>query len=259
MTGVQTCALPISLFMMYVFGYSLNMITLAALTLSLGMVVDDSIIVLEIIEKYLEQGKAIKNSIISGVKEIFAADLNGTLTTIIVFLPLLFISGYLSDLITPFGVTIALTLFGSFVISITVIPALIYWKGKFKDEKYIKLNLVEWAINFNNGLLNYSMLHKKRVAIALVFIFIVTGAAIPFLNKAGMLPQVDEGALLIEYYLRPGVSLNESKNVAEQLIYVMQKIHDVDNIYLKIGSPENTYYIENVNRGEMMIKFKDKK
>lgn len=252
-------ALMFALFMMYIFGYSLNMITLAALTLSLGMVVDDSIIVLEIIEKYLEQGKAIKDSIISGVKEIFAADLNGTLTTIIVFLPLLFISGYLSDLITPFGVTIALTLFGSFVISITVIPALIYWKGKFKDEKHIKLNLVEWAINFNNGLLNYSMLHKKRVAIALVFIFIVTGAAIPFLNKAGMLPQVDEGALLIEYYLRPGVSLNESKNVAEQLIDVMKKIHDVDNIYLKIGSPENTYYIENVNRGEMMIKFKDKK
>lgn len=243
---------------MYLYGYSFNMITLAALTLSLGMVVDDSIIVLEIIEKYLEKGKEIKDGIIIGVKEIFAADLNGTLTTIIVFLPLLFIGGYLSGLITPFGVTIALTLLGSFIISITVIPALIYWKGNLKNKKNIKSKLVESVIAVNNHILDYSMKHKKSAALILISVFLVTAAALPILNKAGMLPEVDEGALLIEYVTRPGVSLNESKNIAEALINEINKIPDVDNIYLKIGSPEDTYYIEDVNRGEFMIKFKDK-
>jgi len=261
-TIIVSTTIPLALlfasFMIYVFGYSLNMITLAALTLSLGMVVDDSIIVLEIIEKYLEQGKALKDSIIKGVKEIFAADLNGTLTTIIVFLPLLFISGYLSDLITPFGITIALTLFGSFIISITVIPSLMYWKGQFKNSKNVRFNFVEWVININNRIFNYSMMHKKRIAVALILVFLVTGTAIPLLNKTDLLPQVDEGALLIEYYMRPGVSLNESDNVAKQLITEIKKIHDVGNIFLKIGSPENTYYIEDVNRGEMMVKFVNK-
>ena len=251
-------ALMFAVIAMYLFGYSLNMITLAALTLSLGMVVDDSIIVLEIIEKYLEKGKKIKNAIIVGVKEIFSADLNGTLTTIIVFIPLLFIGGYISGLITPFGVTIALTLVGSFIISITVIPSMMYWKGKIKTGKNLKSKLVERIISVNNRILNYSMSHKKRVAVVLLFLFIVTAAALPLFNKADMMPQVDEGALLIEYVTRPGVSLDESKNIAEALIDEIKKIPDVDNIYLKIGSPENTYYIEDVNRGELMIKFKNK-
>ena len=252
-------ALMFAVTIMYAIGYTLNMITLAALTLSLGMVVDDSIIVLEIIEKFLEKGKPLIESIRRGVSEIFAADLNGTLTTIIVFLPLLFISGYMKEMVTPFGLTITLTLLGSFLISITVIPALVYWKGDLKGKKVKEPAFLQKFKAVNDKVLRFSMSHKTGVLAVLALLFLVGGGLLPLTNKANMLPPVDEGALLFEYVMRPGVSLKESGTVAEQLMRVIQKNPNVDNIYLRIGSPSDTYYVESVNRGSMYIKLVDKK
>ena len=261
-TIIVSVTIPLALLFaavaMYTIGYTLNMITLAALTLSLGMVVDDSIIVLEIIEKFLEKGKSILESIRLGISEIFAADLNGTLTTIIVFLPLLFISGYMKDMVTPFGLTITLTLLGSFLISITIIPALVYWKGGLKGKKIKEALFIEKFKAFNDKLLRYSLSHKKSLTLFLSLLFIAGGSLLPIMNQADMLPPVDEGALLFEYVMRPGVSLKESETVAEQLVSVIQKNPNVDNIYLRAGSPEDTYFVEGVNRGEMYIKLVDK-
>lgn len=262
-TLIISVTIPLALFfaaiIMYAMNYSLNMITLAALTLSLGMVVDDSIIVLEIIEKFLEKGKPLIESIQSGVKEIFAADLNGTLTTIIVFLPLLFFSGYIRDMVTPFGLTITLTLAGSFLISITVIPALVYWKGNLKKEKLREAAFLGKFRNFNDRVLHLTMHHKKPVIVALIVLFIAGAMSLPFLNQTNMLPPVDEGAMLFEYVMRPGVSLDESVKVGEQLADVIRKNPNINNVYLRVGSPEDSYYVENVNRGELFIKLVDKK
>lgn len=252
-------ALMFAATIMYAIGYTLNMITLAALTLSLGMVVDDSIIVLEIIEKFLEKGKSLIESIRKGVSEIFAADLNGTLTTMIVFLPLLFISGYMKDMVTPFGLTISLTLLGSFLISITIIPALVYWKGGLKGKKVKEPVFLQKFHAVNDKLLNFSLSHKTAVIFILTLLFIAGAGLLPVMNKANMLPPVDEGAFLFEYVMRPGVSLKESGKVAEELMQAIQKNPNVDNIYLRTGSPSNTYYVEGVNRGEMYIKLVDKK
>ncbi len=261
-TLIVSITIPLALFfaaiIMYAMHYSLNMITLAALTLSLGMVVDDSIIVLEIIEKFLEKGKTLMESIHSGVKEIFAADLNGTLTTIIVFLPLLFFTGYMKDMITPFGLTITLTLAGSFLISITVIPALVHWKGSMKTGKPGEAAFVEKFKNFNDRLLHFSMRHKKVLIAGLVVVFLGGAVSLPLMNQANMLPPVDEGAMLFEYTMRPGVSLKESIHVGVQLSDVIRKNPNVDNVYLRIGSPGKTYYVENVNSGELFIKLVNK-
>ncbi len=262
-TLIVSVTIPLALMfaatVLYAIGYTLNMITLAALTLSLGMVVDDSIIVLEVIEKYLEKGMALKAAIRKGIREIFAADLNGTLTTVIVFLPLLFISGYVKDLVTPFGITIALTLLGSFLISITIIPALVSWKGDLKGKKVGEPLFLRKFRKFNDRLFRFTQNHKTAVIISLTLIFFTGAALLPFTNKAGILPPVDEGALLFEYTMRPDVSLKESDKVAGELMQVIQKNPNVDNIYLRIGSPADTYFTEGVNRGEMFIKLVDKK
>lgn len=254
-------ALMFAVTIMYAMGYTLNMITLAALTLSLGMVVDDSVIVLEIIEKFLEKGESLVGAIRNGIREIFAADLNGTLTTIIVFLPLLFISGYLKDLITPFGTTIALTLTGSFLISVTVIPALVYRAGAngLKNKKLKEPVFLQRFHFYNDKLLTFSLSHKKTIILLLFILFVVGASLLPVTNKADILPPVDEGALLFEYVMRPGVSLKESEKVAGELMQIIQKNPNVDNIYLRTGSPSNTFYVEGVNRGEMFIKLVDKK
>lgn len=262
-TLIVSVTIPLALFfaaiIMYAMNYSLNMITLAALTLSLGMVVDDSIIVIEIIEKFLEKGKSLLESIQLGVKEIFAADLNGTLTTIIVFLPLLFFTGYIKDMVTPFGLTIALTLTGSFLISITVIPALMHWKGNLKQRQRKEAAFLGRFKNFNDKLLHFSIHHKKGVIAVLVLLFLGGAVGLPLLNQSNMLPPVDEGAMLFEYVMRPGVSLKESTKIGEQLVDVIRKNPNINNVYLRVGSPGKSYYTENVNRGELFIKLVSRK
>ncbi|NOX89978.1 MAG: efflux RND transporter permease subunit [Calditrichaeota bacterium] len=103
------------------------------------------------------------------------------------------------------------------------------------------------------------MRYKKSMFGGLTLLFVVGGVLVILLNNIRVMPSIDEGALLLEYVLRPGVSLGESYRVAEQLIGEIRKIPDVDNIYLRIGSPEGTYYIEDVNKGELLVKMKPQK
>ncbi len=241
---------------MYFSDFSLNMMTLGALTLSIGMVVDDSIIVMENIQRYREEGNPLLPAVLQGTRQILGADITGTLTTFCVFIPLLFIGGFLRDLVLPFGLTIGYALFASLLISITLIPAMIHWKGGTPPPASTRPLFLEKIITWNDRLFSWSMKHKTKTFVALALLLLASGAILPLLNPTTMLPPIDEGALLIEYLLRPGVSLKESYRVADQLINEIEKIPDVDNIYLKIGSPENSYYIETVNHGEFLIKLK---
>jgi len=257
---IVSLTIPLALFsaamLMYFSSFTLNMMTLAALTLSIGMVVDDSIIIMENIERFMEQGHPLWQSVIQGTQQIAAADVSGTLTTVSVFVPLLFVSGFLGDLILPFGLTISYTLLASLLLSLTIIPALMHWKGKIKTSAPPQPEFLKHFTTWNDRWFWRVMHHKKRTFITLVLLFVFSTALLPFFNKTTLMPTIDEGALLIEYVMRPGVSLDESYHLAEHLISEIQKIPDVYNIYLKIGSPENTYYIEGVNRGELIIKLK---
>lgn len=257
---IVSLTIPLALFaaamLMYFSSFTLNMMTLAALTLSIGMVVDDSIIIMENIERFMEQGYPLWQSVVQGTKQILAADVSGTLTTVSVFIPLLFVTGFLGDLILPFGLTISYTLLASLVISVMIIPALMHWKGKITSGVPKQPEFLKHFIAWNDLWFQRVMQHKKRTFATLALLFLVSASLLPLFNKTTLMPVIDEGALLIEYVMRPGVSIDESYKLAEQLISEIQKIPDVDNIYLKIGSPENTYYIEGVNRGELRIKLK---
>ncbi len=251
-------ALLSSFIMMDVAGFNLNMMTLAALTLSIGMVVDDSVIVMENIERLLEGGFPLFRAIREGTGQILGADVSGTLTTVIVFLPLLFLTGFLGQLITPFGLTIGFTLLTSLFLSLTIIPALMHWKGNSGIRPQEKPKYLEQFIHWNRKWFRLSLNHKRKILFALITVLAALLILLILLNPMSFLPPIDEGTILIEYIMRPGVSLTESTQLGHQLTKEALKSPDVDNVYLKIGSPENTYYIEDVNHGELLIKLKDR-
>ena len=261
-TFIVSVTIPLALLaaavLMYLSGFTLNMMTLAALTLSVGMVVDDSIIVMENIERHLESGVPPGKSVLAGTKQILGADVSGTLTTLIVFLPLLFLTGFLGQLILPFGLTIGYTLLASLIISLTVIPVLMQWRGGTKAPLK-PIRLLIWFSRRNDRCFHYFMSHKKLVFGALTSVFLLAGGLTVTFNAAGFLPEIDEGALLIEYLMRPGVSLLESSHLGQRIADDLLKLDDVSNVTVKIGSPQNTYFIEDVNRGELWIKLKDRR
>ncbi|SCE82224.1 hydrophobic/amphiphilic exporter-1, HAE1 family [Micromonospora viridifaciens] len=130
-TVVTAVSIPLSvlfaLIVLWAEGYSLNLLTLGALTIAVGRVVDDSIVVLENIKRHLEYGEPKREAILGAVREVAGAVTASTLTTVAVFAPIALVGGFVGQLFAPFAVTVTVALLASLLVSLTVIPVLAYW------------------------------------------------------------------------------------------------------------------------------------
>jgi HAE1 family hydrophobic/amphiphilic exporter-1 len=130
-TLVTAVSIPISVVValigLWVGDYSLNLLTLGALTIAIGRVVDDSIVVLENIKRHLEYGEEKRHAILTGVREVTTAVVASTLTTVAVFLPIGLVGGFAGQLFRPFAITITVALLASLLVALTVVPVLAYW------------------------------------------------------------------------------------------------------------------------------------
>ena len=130
-TVVTAISIPTSLLIafigMYVTGYTLNMLTLAALTISIGRVVDDSIVVIENITRHLAYGKTKRRAILDGVQEVAGAITASTLATVVVFLPVAVVAGMAGELFRPFALTVGIAMMSSLLVALTIVPVLAYW------------------------------------------------------------------------------------------------------------------------------------
>jgi len=130
-TLVTAVSIPLSvlvaLIALWIGDYSLNLLTLGALTIAVGRVVDDSIVVLENIKRHLGYGEDKRRAILDGVKEVAGAVTASTLTTVAVFAPIALVGGFVGQLFAPFAITVTVALLASLLVSLTVIPVLAYW------------------------------------------------------------------------------------------------------------------------------------
>jgi HAE1 family hydrophobic/amphiphilic exporter-1 len=130
-TLVTAVSIPLSvlvaLIALWVGDYSLNLLTLGALTIAVGRVVDDSIVVLENIKRHLGYGEGKREAVLSGVREVSGAVTASTLTTVAVFAPIALVGGFVGQLFRPFAVTVTVALLASLLVSLTVVPVLAYW------------------------------------------------------------------------------------------------------------------------------------
>jgi HAE1 family hydrophobic/amphiphilic exporter-1 len=130
-TLVTAISIPVSVLMTFVgmqaAGYTLNIITLAALTIAIGRVVDDSIVVIENIKRHIGLGEDKLPAILSAVREVAGAVTASTITTVAVFLPIALVGGITGELFQPFALTVAMALGSSLFVSLTIVPVLAYW------------------------------------------------------------------------------------------------------------------------------------
>jgi HAE1 family hydrophobic/amphiphilic exporter-1 len=130
-TLVTAVSIPVSVLLaaigMQAAGYTLNTITLAALTIAIGRVVDDSIVVIENIKRHLQPGVDRRTAVLDGVREVAGAVTASTVTTVVVFLPVAFVQELVGELFRPFALTVTLALVASLLVALTIVPVLAYW------------------------------------------------------------------------------------------------------------------------------------
>ena len=130
-TLVTAVSIPLSLLITFIglsaTGYSLNILTLGALTIAIGRVVDDSIVVIENIKRHLSYGEDKVTAILTAIREVAGAITASTLTTVAVFLPIAFVGELAGELFRPFALTVTIALLASLLVSLTIVPVLAYW------------------------------------------------------------------------------------------------------------------------------------
>lgn len=249
-TVIIGVAIPISLVstfaLMYFMDYTLNMLTLAALTLSVGMVVDNSTVVLENIFRHRTMGKSKYQAAVEGTQEVVGAVVASTLTTIAVYLPFVFVGGLAAELLVPFSLTICFALVASLVVSITVVPAMsskLLILYQYTEENKPK-GLAKFQVWFD-GKFNYftawymdllmaALNHKKTTMTLITAALIGSCLLIPFIG-AELIPSQDSGQISISIEMPNGTVLEETEKVAQQVEAVVRTVPEADLILNSAG------------------------
>lgn len=227
-----------SLSLMKLFNIPLDMITLSALILSMGFVVDNSIVVVEnIMRHHKELDKDMKTAAIEGTQEIMLSILAGTGTTLIVLIPLLFMESFIGSVFGPLSKTLIFTLTASYFVAVTIVPLLlILWqKGSRlkKMDAYLTERIaapfhkfMDSVKNFYIKLLEKALTRKKTVLIGSIFLLLLS---VVIFMKIGMevFPKIDSGTFTISVEADPGFNLQQTNKIIEDIELLLKNEPEV--------------------------------
>ena len=228
-TLVVAISIPISLVTavvcMYFSGVTLNIISLSGLALGIGMLVDNSIVVIENIYRLRGEGHSMQEAATEGAKEVAGAIMASTLTTICVFLPIVFMEGITKQLFVDMGLTIAYSLLASLVIALTVVPAMaskvLTGTGEQKEGK-----LFAFLVNGYVKVLELA-LNCKSLVFVLVIALLVVSAAASISKGTAFMPDMDSTQLTVSVNLEEGSTLKETAELTNQ---VVERIMELENV-----------------------------
>ncbi len=261
-TWIVALTIPVTflatLAILKVAGQGLNMITMTALALVIGMIVDDAIVVMENIYRHSRMTSSAREASIEGALQITGPDASGTLTTVAAFLPLVIVTGIAALFLRPFGITVSAALLVSLALSLTLVPLLSSRGGPpVHSVDFPGARLLAFLERLLQRTLKFSFRHRRMVP-ALAALALGLAGWIAYQSKVSVLPSVDEGAILVEYVMPPGTSLSESNRIGGIVERFALADPDVSSVYRRTGSPGIGYQIEGVNKGELLIKLKPK-
>ncbi len=211
---------------------TLNIMTLSGLTVAIGRVVDDSIVVLENSYRFIQRGDDPKKAVLEGTKEVAIAIFSATVTTVAVFLPLGLIGGIVGSFFLPFGLTVTYALAASFVVSITVVPALTYMlirREHIPEERETRMQ--RWY----TPILKWALTHRFATMMIATVIFLSSLFMLSGLPQS-FIPQIGEPTINVLVNMPNGTSMAETNQLMLDLERAIEPMHGVDTMQTEIGS-----------------------
>ncbi|MDP3949155.1 efflux RND transporter permease subunit, partial [Microbacterium sp.] len=248
-TLVTAISIPTSVLITFIglqaFGYSLNILTLGALTIAIGRVVDDSIVVIENIKRHYvgdaDKGDAIRLA----VREVASAITASTITTVAVFLPIVFVGDMVGELFRPFAMTVTIAMVASLLVALTIVPVLAYWflrpgkelvdeNGNVIDPEHQDAPPTPLQ-KLYRPILGWTLKHSAVTVILAVVVLGGTLAAAP-LMKINFLSDTGQNTMTVTQDLGPTASL-ETKDAAASVVEdAIEGIDGIENVQVSIGS-----------------------
>ena len=257
-TLVTAISIPLSLLVTFIglstAGYSLNILTLGALTIAIGRVVDDSIVVIENIKRHLGYGEPKHEAILTAVQEVAGAITASTLTTVAVFAPIAFVGGLAGELFRPFAVTTSIALLASLLVSLTIIPVLAYWflprassaTTAAATDRAAALETAqrkEQRSLLQRGylpILRGTQRHPVWTLTAGVLVLGGTAAMVPLL-PTNLLGDSGQNSFSVTQRLEPGSSLAATAEAAARTEAVLAKNPEIRDVQMTVGNAESGF------------------
>lgn len=241
--------------MMFFADFSLNIMTLGALALGIGMLVDNAIVVIENIERHLAMGKTPKEAASDGTKEVGGAITASTLTTLAVFVPVIFITGLIGEIFTEFALTISFSLFASLIVAFTVVPMMASRMLKEPKRDLTARRRRSKPLNRFTRSVEWALRNRILVLLLTTVLLVLSGLG---LYRVGteFLPATDEGFMSIGVKLPNGSSLNATDQVIHDIEEELKKQDDVEVYVSLVGGTQESLAQGSVDneRAEIYVK-----
>ncbi|MFC0469545.1 efflux RND transporter permease subunit [Halalkalibacter kiskunsagensis] len=234
-------SIPISIMttflFLYFYGETLNILTLGGLALGVGMMVDNAIVILENIYRKRQAGEGREDASISGTNEIGGAIVASTLTTVVVFLPIVFVEGLAAQLFKPLAITVAFSLLASLITALIIVPLL--------SSTFLKVNddVTAFQQGFNRTKKIYEQLLRNSLAkpkIILFSTFVLLGLSLTCIPLLGteFLPEQDQSFISIDARLPVGTALGATYELTEEINELLRDIPEVDLTFVTVGGTD---------------------
>ncbi|MGE4357244.1 MAG: efflux RND transporter permease subunit [Candidatus Omnitrophota bacterium] len=243
---IISLSIPISIMaalcMMYFQGISINMMSLGGLALGVGMIVDNSIVVLENIYRYRKQyGKGLREAVILGASEMGTAITGSTLTTVVVFVPMIYVVGIAGQLFREMALTITYSLIISLIVALTLVPRMAVVggeKGGGKTTRETKKKEAKFFLKIWDSYARFIALFLKFrfIGLFLIGIIFLSGLAILAKLDRELLPKIDERQFVLKLEMPTGTRLEVTDRVCRRVEKVLLSIPDIEGVSLTIGS-----------------------
>lgn len=236
-TIIVACSIPLSVVAavvaMYFSGVTLNIISLSGLALGVGMLVDNSVVVIENIFRLKKEGVPAKKAAVEGAKQVGGAIIASTLTTVCVFAPIIFTEGITKQLFVDLALTLAYTLGASLLVALTLVPSMS--AGMIKRVNNKESRIITAMQNVYSKVLAKLLRFKPLVLLGAV-VFLVLFAVLSFRNGMSMMPDMESTQMTLSLTMDDEKELDEVKDISDQVIEAVREIPDVEGIGAYAGS-----------------------
>ena len=236
-TVITLCSIPISVIfavvLMYFSGVTINMISLSGLAVAVGMLVDNSVVVIENIYRLRAKGATVIQAAVSGARQVLGAITAPTLTTVCVFLPIVFVEGITKQLFTDLALTMTYSLLASLIVALTLVPAMAC--GMLRKEKPQKPGLLDRVYPAYRKAVSWSI-HHKLVVLGVSLLLLVGSAGATLARGFAFMPNIDMNTVNLTVSMPEGCTREQAVSLADEVLRRAAQVENVETVGAMMSS-----------------------
>jgi len=249
---ITAISIPLSIFFgflcMHLAGITINILTLSAMTIAVGRLIDDSIVMVEVIYRRMIGGETFKEAAIGGAKEVATPITSATLATVAIFLPLMFVGGIVGEMFIPFGLTVTFAMLASLLVALTLIPVLSKWLVSSKPKKTITIR-DNWYQKIYTKALKWTLGHRVTVVVLAIVLLIGSLGLLPVAGTSFMSGSMGEPTITVNISLPPTTDVSTTSAITAKVEALLSDNPAIKSFQSSIGTSTSMAGIMSASQG----------